>query len=435
MRVPTGGVTSNLRSVAPYPLGAIVAKHHTSKKHGPGTALLAIAVAVGLSGVLALGHTTVVTAVAQLTSTVIGVGGRADPTSVRLENKLDGQYALGFDQSNTVLIDYPANLAFQRSINKGVPALTQAVADAQGHGDIRIVSYSEGTLVAEQVKRNLPDPVVPTAGDPTLDFVFIASPYLPNGGVFARFPGFRIPGLLPKFSAAQPTPYDSTYVTHEYDGYADFPAYFNPLAIANALLGMVYAHPDPAYDPIDLDQLVEGQTKFTTVVPDNGAGGRDTYILVYNPQLPLLQPIRDVAAFLRLTPLVEPVLDAIEPRLRKVIDRGYTDRINADPETPTKFSFFRPRPKPVAVADSTEAPAAPAKATAKVAVKPKAPAHSPKALARRDRTQIARPTRTSADKVSPARTTPSRRGASPSTSESSTGSTSATSTSDASAAA
>ena len=297
---------------------------------------------------MVLGHLTDTTAHhddVALVATVIGVGGRDDPTSTRLQNKLSGDYALGFDDTNYQAIQYPATVAFQSSIDVGIPRLAQAVGDATGR--TRIVSYSEGTLVAEQVKRNLANP---KPGDPTppspadLDFEFIASPYLPNGGIFARFPGFAIPGLLPTFGAAQPTDYDSTYVTHEYDGFADFPAYFNPVSLANALLGMVYAHPDQYYDRIALNDLVEGQTKFTTVVP-HGPQGKDTYILVYNPHLPLLAPIRQIAGLLMLTPLTEPVLGAIEPLLRLAVDMGYTDRTNANPSAPTGFSFITPPAK------------------------------------------------------------------------------------------
>lgn len=306
----------------------------------------AAGLAAGLSGALVLGQTTDTTARydVSLAATVIGVGGRDDPTSTRLRDKLGGDYALGYENGvfTPASIQYPASLAFQSSIDDGVPKLAQAVVDAKGR--IRIVAYSEGTLVAEQVKRNLAnststDPAPPSPDN--LDFVFLASPYLPNGGIFARFPGLRIPGLLPEFSAAQPTKYGSTYVTNEYDGFADFPAYFNPLSIANALLGMAYAHPDQYYDGIHLDDLVEGQTKFTSTGL-NAAGGRDAYVLVYNPHLPLFAPIRQVAALLLLTPLTEPVLGAIEPLVRVAVDMGYTDRTNANAATATPFSFTTP---------------------------------------------------------------------------------------------
>ena len=60
--------------------------------------------------------------------------------------------------------------------------------------------------------------------------------------------------------------FDTTYYTNEYDPYADFPAYFNPLSLANSLVAVFYVHPDKYYDTIT------GSTT-TTVVP-NSAGVR-----------------------------------------------------------------------------------------------------------------------------------------------------------------
>ena len=325
-----------------------MAQHRVPRKQGKRKAIAIGVAAAGLSGALVFGQTTDTTVHPGVTlaNAVIGVGGRDDGTSKRLQDKLAGNYALGFN-GDYVPISYPANILFQTSVDDAAPKLATAIGNADG--DIRIASYSEGTLVAERIKRGLADGSITAPAGSTVDFVFIASPYSPNGGLFARFPGFRIPGLLPVFGPAQPTGYDSTYVTNEYDGYADFPAYFNPLAMANAFMGMVYAHPDQYYDGIELDQLVEGKTKFTYETDpangDNGAGGHDTYVLVYNPHLPLLAPLRQIAALTRLTPLAEPVLGAIEPLLRLVVDMGYTDRINANPAQPTPFSLVTPPKK------------------------------------------------------------------------------------------
>ena len=62
----------------------------------------------------------------------------------------------------------------------------------------------------------------------------IASPNVPNGGIFSRLPGLKIPFFVTSNGAAQPSPYGTTYVTNEYDPYSDFPAYFNPLSFVNS---------------------------------------------------------------------------------------------------------------------------------------------------------------------------------------------------------
>ena len=324
-----------------------MAKHRKPKQRRAHKAMLAAAVAAGLSGPLVLGHAINYTAAnldVDLANVVLGVGGKDDPLSANVPAKLSGKIARpdwGTDYTYTG-IPYPADINFQASMNDGIPKLAQAISDNSEVG-IRVVGYSEGTLVTEAVKRQLAD-VYNGENPEDVDFLFIASPYLPNGGVFARFPGFQIPGFLPAFGPAQATPFDSTYVTNEYDTYADFPAYFNPLSIANALLSVRYAHPDPYYDPVDVDNLPAGSK--TTMV-DNGAGGTDTYILVYAKHLPLLGPVREVAALLYLTPLTEPVLSALEPVIRLAVDMGYTDRVNANPGTPTPFSFITPPAKMV----------------------------------------------------------------------------------------
>jgi hypothetical protein len=133
--------------------------------------------------------------------------------------------------------------------------------------------------------------------------------------------------------------YDSTFVINEYDPYADFPAYFNPLSLANSALAIQYAHPDAYYDNIDLDALPEGSSSNTI--------GNTTYIFVYNSELPLFAPLRQFGSITMLTPLTEPLLDAFEPLVRLFVDMGYTDRINAHPETPTPFSFITPPAKVV----------------------------------------------------------------------------------------
>jgi len=303
--------------------------------------LTTAAAAAGLSGVLVFGHSLDYTAQLDpaLAAAVFGVGGRGDPTSGNVKNKLGGDIAPpAFGNTYTYTpIQYPADFNFQTSTNQGVKVLKPLVISTSG--DVQVTAYSEGTLVAEQVKRDLAGTGYPGGAD-KVTFLLIASPYVPNGGLFARFPGFTIPGVVPVFSAAEPTKYDSTYVTNEYDPYADFPAYFNPLSLANSLLAVQYAHPDTYYD--NVDQTANTPGNYTTTVT-NSAGGTDTYVLVYNPQLPLFGPIRQIeAAVPELKPLIEPLVSAVEPLTRVFVDMGYTDRTNENPQTPTTFSLVTP---------------------------------------------------------------------------------------------
>ena len=218
----------------------------------------------------------------------------------------------------------------------------EAITDRSTEQYLIVAGYSEGTLIAEQERRNLQamDPKV-APSKTQLSFLQIASPFAGNGGIYGRFPGFFIPGITDAMGVGQPTRYDTTYVAREYDTYADFPAYFNPLAIANSLLAIRYGHPDAFYDPL----LSGTSPAYVTTVHNTAQGSTDTYVLYYATHLPLLGPVRELAGLMYLTPLTEPMLSAVEPLLRLVIDMGYTDRVNADPATPTPFSLITPPAK------------------------------------------------------------------------------------------
>jgi hypothetical protein len=314
--------------------------HRTSKKRRTHRAMVAAAAAVGLSGTLVLGHVAEKLDV-DLAATVFAVGGRGDAVSANVKNKLGGNIApAAFGNSYSLVeIHYPADFNFQNSTTEGVAALEPQVGPALATGPVRITSYSEGTLTAEQVKRDLANSGI--TGD--LTFLFIASPYVPNGGLFARFPGFTIPGVVPVFSAVEPTKYESTYVVNEYDPYADFPAYFNPLSLLNTLAAIAYVHPDQYYDTVNYNPLTNtGTTPVLVKTVTNSAGGTDRYVFVPAAHLPLLAPVRQIFDALGLTPLTEPILSAIEPVLRLVVDMGYTDRQNLNPEVPVEFSLITP---------------------------------------------------------------------------------------------
>ena len=314
------------------------------KKRRPRRALLAAAAAVGISGTLVFGHATDTTAenlIVRLTNTVIAAGGQGNPTSDRVQFKLNGTVVpagFGYDP-----INYPATINLSGSRDIGIPLVRTEMVTHGGEQFLIVAGYSEGTLIAEQVRRDLQaTPAASAPSDKQLTFLMIASPFAGNGGILARFPWLDIPGIIDPMGAGQPTRYDTTYFTNEYDTYADFPAYFNPLSLVNSLLAVRYAHPDAWYDPIDPATAPQVQH-----VVQNSAGGTDTYVMFLNPHLPLFGPIRELSGLLSLTPLTEPMLGAIEPLFRLAIDMSYTDRTYANPETPTPFSLITPPAKVV----------------------------------------------------------------------------------------
>jgi hypothetical protein len=309
----------------------------------PASLLLVGTTAAALSTVLVFGHATNTTADSpqvQLTAATIGIGGRGDPGAANIPNKLNGNARPnGFTY---IPVQYPAGFDIDNSVAAGVPVLDNAIRDNSDQF-LLVVGYSEGTIVAEKVRRDL-DPA--DSGAPPTDgllFVMIASPNVPNGGIFGRFPGLAIPFFVTSNGPAQPSPYDTTYVTNEYDPYADFPAYFNPLSLVNSLFAVLYVHPDQYYDTVDYDPLTNtGTTPVLVKTVTNSAGGTDRYVFVPAAHLPLLAPPRQIFGAVGLTPLTEPLLGAVEPLLRLFVDMGYTDRANLNPEQPVQFSLITP---------------------------------------------------------------------------------------------
>ena len=307
--------------------------------------------AAAVSTVLVFGHATNNTAdfsQVELAAATIGIGGRGDPDAVNVPHKLQGNVLP--PTFSYIPVHYPAGFDIDNSTNAGVPvladAITNNVQDGEGHDQfLMVVGYSEGAVVAEKVRRNL-DPSDPGApSTENLLWVMIASPNVPNGGIFSRFPGLNIPFFVSSNGAAEPSPYDTTYVTNEYDPYADFPAYFNPLSLANSLVAVMYVHPDAYYDSVDYDPLTNTTSDPNVLVHApvmNSAGGTDTYVFVLAEHLPLFAPVRQIAGILQLTPLTEPVLGGIEPLVRLLVDMGYTDRANLNPEKPVQFSLITP---------------------------------------------------------------------------------------------
>ena len=316
-----------------------MAKHRMPEKRRARKAVLAGAAAAGISTALVLGHATNSNLLVQLTNSVIGAGGQGDPTSARVPGKLSKTVVP--DNYGYYAVQYPATINVQASREVGYPLMLGAITDRPTEEHLLVAGYSAGTLISEKVRRNLQtlDPEDAPSAD-QLTFVQIASPFAGNGGFYARFPGIAIPGITDAMGVGQATRYDTEYDWRMYDTYADFPAYFNPLALANSLLSVRYGHPDQYYDSID---PATSPAYVTTV--QNVAGGTDTYVLYYSEHLPLLGPVREVAGLLFLTPLTEPVLSAVEPLLRLFIDMSYTDRVNANPATPTPFSFITPPAK------------------------------------------------------------------------------------------
>lgn len=163
-------------------------------------------------------------------------------------------------------------------------------------------------MVAARLAPQLADsPDAPSPDD--VRFVLIAPP---EAGVAEYFKeGTYIPILNYRVSRIPESPYPTTIVIGEYDGWADPPDRpWNLVSSANALLGIVYVHGPPIFG-VDLDTVDE-----TTTTHTNGAGGTVTTHFVPTENLPLTQPLRDVG-------VPDALVDKADRVLRPVVDAGY----------------------------------------------------------------------------------------------------------------
>ncbi|CAN5352661.1 hypothetical protein BH09ACT8_BH09ACT8_31290 [soil metagenome] len=224
-------------------------------------------------------------------------------------------------------VDYPASFwplsfgglsdrTFDNSVNAGLANLEDA---HPADGDV-IFGYSQGAVVASKYK----------ASDPNtnITYVLVENPNRPNGGILERFNGLHIPILDVSFDGATADNGAPTVdISRQYDGWSDFPTYpLNVLATANAIAGIVYLH-SPTQNFTDPAVLTDIKADGNPMYYQEH--GSTTYYVIPSTQLPILMPFRGI--------IPAPILDALDPPLRAIIESGY-DR--TDYSTPTSMKLI-----------------------------------------------------------------------------------------------
>jgi diacyltrehalose acyltransferase len=210
------------------------------------------------------------------------------------------------DDDDPQVVAYSQNaLASDRAILDGVERSDIAVRETDGK--VVVIGESMGSMVAARLAAKLANsPDAPSTDE--VRFVLIAPP---EAGVAEYFKeGTFIPVLNYRISRVAESPYPTTIVIGEYDGWADPPDRpWNLVSSANALLGINYVHGPPIFtsDPVP----GENMTTHT-----NGAGGTVTTIFVPTENLPLTQPLRDLG-------LPDKLVDKADQVLRPIVDAGY----------------------------------------------------------------------------------------------------------------
>jgi len=206
------------------------------------------------------------------------------------------------------------NLTFGQSVSQGVAALNDALLGptgviTQGNSAV-VVGVSQSAVVQTNEIRALlalPTGQQPSAGQ--LSFVMLGNLNNPDGGLFARFPGFYIPVLDVPFNGATPqSPWHTEIYTNQYDGIADFPQYpLNLVSDVNAVMG-----------------IFTGGHHYVTnagaiALPTSpGFTGNTTYFLTLTQDLPLVGPLRFFGGTIG-----NAVADLLQPDLRVIVDLGY----------------------------------------------------------------------------------------------------------------
>ena len=216
------------------------------------------------------------------------------------------------------------DLTMDQSMQAGVTDLETAMAE-HGNDHLVIFGASQGAAIANIEKRKLAEQYPKGTEAPDIDFALIGDPNLPNGGLYARFPGLYIPILDWTFTGPEPTDtqFDTVVVTRQYDGFADFPLYpLNFIADANAVLGMVYVH--PYQDDVSL------APDPTTSPPIHSQYGDTDYYFFPTEDLPLFGPLRTLG-------VPEQLIDVVEPFFKVVVELGYDRSIPAGEPTPARL--------------------------------------------------------------------------------------------------
>lgn len=192
------------------------------------------------------------------------------------------------------------------------------VPPAEFEGPFVVYGYSQSAVIATLLKRQL----IAEGSTEDIDFVLLANPNRPNGGIMQRFEGLSIPLLNVTFNGSTPTNggFDTVDVARQYDGWADFPVYpMNMLATMNALMGIYYLHGDYWSTGVGapLEQAEVGDT---------------TYYMIPTDRLPLLTPLAQLG-------VPSPLLTALDAPLRVIVEWGY-DRDPDHVGTPTRAGLF-----------------------------------------------------------------------------------------------
>ena len=221
------------------------------------------------------------------------------------------------------------SLPLNTSISQGLQILDSAIKSTLANnptGSVAILGYSQSADISSLEMLNLANPMLnpnpPTANQ--LGFTLLGDQMNPNGGFFARYPGFpngqplTFPALGLTLYGATPsnTIYPTNIYTLQYDGWADFPQYpINLISDLNAFAGIAFVH--GTYPTLNPSALPPGYS-LQTLPTSPGYTGVTNYYMITTPNgLPLLEPLRAIPV------IGNPLADLLQPDLTTIVNLGY----------------------------------------------------------------------------------------------------------------
>jgi hypothetical protein len=235
---------------------------------------------------------------------------------------------------HTLPLNYPLDANgfpdISTSVGQGASILQSTIAADNAAGDTTTVfGYSQSSTLSG-ITMQLLDPSGTPEPNSGLQFLLIADPSNPNGGLLERFNGFEntlspnnvdplnLPSLGVAFDGATPA---DDYVTNvyslEYDGFADFPRYpINFLSDLNAFLGIALIHGTYLNGGVDGSGPTAEQIANAILLPGSMDSGTADSLTNY-------YMIDDTAPLVSLLPTQ--LQELLGPDLTYLINLGYGD--------------------------------------------------------------------------------------------------------------
>lgn len=258
---------------------------------------------------------------------------------------------------HTLPLNYPLDAdglpALSTSVGQGATILASTVQADEAAGNASVVfGYSQSSTLSGIAMQLLDPTGTPHTGPLDPQFLLIADPSAPNGGLLERFNGFEtmsgqttveplsLPSVGISFDGATPS---DDFVTNmyslEYDGFTDFPRYpINFLADLNAFLGIQTLHGTYLNGGVDGSGPTAQEIANAILLPGSALSGTTDSLTNY-------YMIPETAPLVALLP--KPLQDLLGPDLTYLINLGYGDgsvgwsATDADPANiPTPFGLF-----------------------------------------------------------------------------------------------